>query len=445
MFLTIPFFGEDAALHVSYNQEHVVFHNFHIDKTIIAFIEFSGQLDNNKADMCMKPYLSLRKLTSRIVTRFRRVRLLWRLLRLTGLFLFLAGLILGTVIAIQARRNQEFFANQAAETLRAIVGKKVVGKAECMVFKLAHRTRRLLRSRPGRANPRVVERLRQPFKDSPPPATDAGAGPPPIEPLLESPTCSGEGRWQPLEAAHPGLWLTRIRPNAKDSTLFVNLVAIDLNKLQLTFFPGTEVTNKPELSSIPASMRSSLVAVFNGGWREHEKETGQRKAGILYRPLKNDKGTIVLAGTGVDICEWNPAVAARYPTADIRQNLPMFLIKGQAGESLLKYLRRTSLDFPTYRSALGLTTDRRWLFYGVGAALEPLDLATAFRLAACPDVINLDQNHGNVFFDLVKDNQPQPQLWSIETSLQCTKDQKVLTGSNRDFFCLNRIEQKSGT
>lgn len=367
--------------------------------------------------------------------------LVWRWKQLClGILLapILAGVVLCATIAIQARANQELYVNQAAETLREIIGPKAVSNLEYSVYVSVRRIHRFFYRAHGSVNARVASWLRQPLRDRSilPDTSDRPAD---LDPLIANPRLAEEGKWRPMKARTPGLWRTQIRPNPNEADESVDLVAIDLHRLQLKYIPGTEVTENDQLSKIPRGDRSSVVAVFNGGYRNHHDDTGQLKSGILYRPLQDDEGSIVLDRGAVWIGNWTDDDRQKFRNADVRQNLPILLDGGRPGAELLALLKKKRLDFPTIRTALGITADRRWLIFAGGSYLEPLELARALRLAYCPEAVHLDQNHGNVYFDLVKGAEGHLQFAGIEPSLHLIMNQKVFMGSKRDFFYITSL------
>lgn len=391
--------------------------------------------------MFSQRFISRNRLLKRVITAGRCASSRARRIMLAAALLPVLGMgILGAIVAVQAHINQELYANQAAETLRTIIGRRNVGRIEYVAFTLAQKIHKLTHVSHGQINPTVAQRLSLPLTVELRPGDD-GDRPPRIEPLIASPAMVGEGNWRPMDTSRPGLWTTQIRSNPEEQYECVNLVAIDLHRLQLTFVPGTEVTGNPQMSRIPSQKDPSapaVWAVFNGGFRNHDGDTGQRKAGVQYRPLQEGKGSIVLTGNGVEICKWDMLENLEYPAADVRQNLPILLNNGLFDERILHMLKKKRLDFPTYRTGLGLTADHRWLIYAGGAYQEPIELATALRLASCREAIHLDQNRGNVFFDLIKPGKSGLEFTGVDPSLHLIMHKKVLTGSVRDFFYLTQ-------
>jgi len=367
------------------------------------------------------------KLPQSVWAKFRRLSLGKRLVAVAAALCLAGGTVFSAVVAVQANLNDELFLNQAAETLRSIIGQEAVNWTEYTVYTWNHRIRKLFRGKPGRENPVVAARLEWPLAD----ALSHGAAsdrPANIEPLVGFPVLQGEGQWNHVNGSQ-GLWITRVRPNAQEEWEYATLVAIDPQKLKLTFVPGT-IAEEPDLSRIPPEVFPSLVAAFNGGFRGHHLDVGMRKNGAVYKPLRDGLASIILTDD-VLIRKWDPSVSASYPSADVRQNLRLLLENGKYHPP---FSSKEHLDFPTYRTGLGITADHRWLIFAGGGGLEPNELAVALRLASCSTAVHLDQNRGNVFFETVKRGKSGPTFIGIEPALHHDKSTRFLTGSVRDFF-----------
>lgn len=369
--------------------------------------------------------------------RFLRAGRLARFARV-GLYILLGlGAIFCATVVIQAQINKEEYANQAAETLRKIIGFDNVCRLEYAVFSLDKKYHKYFPRQRGKADPKVAAWLssaNRPYKQA------EGNQPVNLEPLVATPASPGEGQWRRLDRRINGLWRTFIRPSSADPDRAVHLVAIDQRCLGLYYVPGTELTKSESLSQIPATDRSQLIAIFNGGFRrDYRDEIGQRKAGKEYRPISKNKGTIIMDDGGVRICRWEEALAGQYPTADLRQNLAPLLENGQINEQVLHFLETKHLDFPCRRTGLGQTTDRRWLIFAGGDRMEPDDVAVALQLASCVNAVHLDQNRGNVFFDSCLWADGEPAFSGLTPRFHLANHDKVLTGSNRDFFYLKRL------
>jgi hypothetical protein len=301
-----------------------------------------------------------------------------------------------------------------------------------------------LQATPGKASSEAVEPQtndgssvegQQLAEDQP---ADGGDAPLPVAPLIALPPLKGEGAWEVLRKDYPWVWLTYLRPQPDFPDRLVYVVAIDLHHFKLSFIPGSECTGSEIVSSIPKADRPLLTAVFNGGFRkDYESHTGQRKDGVEYLHLRNNRGAVVIQGGAVRICNWNDAMNEQYGKADVRENLYSLMSKGQISEKLMKFFEKQHLDYPTYRDALGITEDGRWLLLAIGRWYEPIDVAVALQLASCSEAIYLDQNGGNVFFEHAfprKDGTVS--FIPLVKPLHLEQIDRVLTGSRRDFFYL---------
>ncbi len=330
------------------------------------------------------------------------------------------------------------------------IGDTAVRRVESIYYGVKGSVRRILYSKPGRVDPEVLAELDRPSPIQPDNGKENSVNtdaPPPVTRLIRSPRMKGEGQWEPLQSKEIGLFIAQIRTDAQDASQEVNLIAMDLTKLKLSYVPGTEITQKDELSKIPKRDWSSLVAMFNGGFRENHRYNpsmfrnfmGQRKDNITYQALEDGNASIIVDGDGAtDIRKWDQATAAKYPSADVRQNLPMLLDDG-AIDPL--FMVKQHLHFPTYRTALGIGSDPRWLIFAGGDGLRPLDMAKALKLAHCRNAVHMDQTAGNVMFDLSIPGTAPPVFKGVNPPLHHHRDRKFLQGSDRDFFYITRRSQ----
>ncbi len=371
-----------------------------------------------------------------LLTRFKRLSPFKRIMIGALAFIFLVVAGFSGVVAIQARINQEFFANQAAETLRVMFGEKFVARLETRVYRTKERVRKYLYARPGEAIPEVLEAVEssRPFalasSDS---APRDPAFPPPATVMIQSPPMKNEGNWTELKAKKSGMFTAQIRPDERDVSKLADLIAIDLTQLKIVFVPGTEITEKDDLSRIPKGEMDGLVAVFNGGFRSHHTLTmGQRKNGVEFGELQDDLAAIIMPADGATrILKWDKATAEKYAAADVRQNLMMLVDDGKIEAD---FLDEKHLDYATYRTGLGITDDNRWLIYAGGDNLKLTDVARALKLAHCNHASFLDQNTGNVMFEIASGDAIPPVLRGINPRLHHEKYRKFFEGSDRDFF-----------
>jgi hypothetical protein len=369
--------------------------------------------------------------------RTRPWRFLFRL-SVCGLALIVAlGGLFAAIVFVQARINKEDFANQAAVTLRQVIGQDQVARLEKQVFSLGKRWRRIFPKPHGNVNPRLAQWLAMPMRSARP--ASYGERPLDLEPLMTSPPLPNreEGHWSRALAGKAWCWRTDIRPSLDYPDRVLHLFAFDMRRLKMVFVPGRAATNSDTLSSIPEADRAWVRIVFNGGFRrDFVSEIGQRKNGVTYYELHQDRGTLILPERGVQIQRWSAQCAAKYPRADLRQNLFPLLCEGLTNPQFDTFMARHNLDFPTRRDALGITADGNWLVFAIGLKTEPCDLALGLQYAGCLNAILLDQNGGNVFFEYVSQKDGQMVFRPYSPAYHLKNMDRVLTGSSRDFFYL---------
>lgn len=240
----------------------------------------------------------------------------------------------------------------------------------------------------------------------------ARAGVPPfqprnVQPLYPALAAPGEGLWLPMPnpynaAAAPLMFKTFLHPDPARSYARVAIVAVDLTRVQLRVVAGTQEpvssARVPRSGLIPRANQSTLVAAFNGGFRAIHGRYGMMVAGQMLLPPQPYGDTIALYKDGtVRIAPWT-ALAATLPQMDsFRQTPPYLAAQGQLNPALLDerstlWGATVSRDTVIWRSALGLSADRRTLYYGAGESLTARRIAEAMVAAGASDVAELDVN-----------------------------------------------------
>lgn len=343
----------------------------------------------------------------------------------TGMALLFAG-----IVWVQAERYQECFANQAADTLRQVIGDRLVSNLEDGVCRTKVFATRLLHWSHAKANPDVAQSLDLPLTPVVP-AAGPESMPPTISPLVIGQSLRQEGQWRAFAPPGTGMWRTEIRTSVADYWESVDLVAIDLRRLSVRFVPGTDVTGDERASRISPADGPHVVAVFNGGFRPGY-DWGMRINGVETRKLHDNMASIVMTSETVALCSWSPVAMNAWKGADVRQNLSLLLDDGIYHNPLPP--KRRNLNFKTFRSALGASADGRWLIYACGEAASTQEIATALRLASCYAAAHLDMNPGNVFFDAVRHEDCSLVYTPEEPVFHKYKIAQLMTGSRRDFF-----------
>jgi hypothetical protein len=187
----------------------------------------------------------------------------------------------------------------------------------------------------------------------------------------------------------------------------IALVRIDLSKLQLHMMPGSlepshapdVVAALPHMGLTPAADQSRLVAAFNGGFKAVNGRYGMVVNGVTLLPPQIGLATLAIYKNGrVALGTWGPDIVPSADLVALRQNCPPIIEQGQINPQV-------STDNPvlwgntvgnrdiTWRTAIGLSRDGRYLIYTVGNATSIDTLAQALLQAGAYNAMQLDINH----------------------------------------------------
>jgi Phosphodiester glycosidase len=223
-----------------------------------------------------------------------------------------------------------------------------------------------------------------------------------IKPLVQ-PGLPGEGVWRSTFAhggSSPPVLITSYRPDPINYPRLVAGVAwIDHTRTSTTLVPGISEPAVPLPSrgseEVPASMRSRLVATFNGAFKLKDARGGVAFGGHTYVPLEPGMATIVRYSSGrVNVIAWHGGAIAGHKVVFARQNLPLIVNHGRPNPNLSDgpewgfTLGNKAL---VWRSAVGV--DRRGnLIYVAGPDLGLRELATVMIHAGAVRAMELDIN-----------------------------------------------------
>lgn len=186
----------------------------------------------------------------------------------------------------------------------------------------------------------------------------------------------------------------------------VALVRVDLSRLQLHIMPGfLEPSHDgnilkaiPNPGLTPASDVSHLVAGFNGGFKAINGYYGMMVNGVTLLPPVPGIATIALYNDGrVRLGSWGTDIGPSPDMIAYRQNCPLMVQSGQinpqvSADNRLVWGSTVGNQEITWRTAVGLTQDGRYLIYGVGNATTVATLAQAMQAAGAYNAMQLDIN-----------------------------------------------------
>jgi hypothetical protein len=288
-------------------------------------------------------------------------------------------------------------------------------------------------------------------------AAPSGAFPPPgIAPPFAKTAASGDGVWAPFGSAAlgeraatgPSVFRTVLHPHPDSRFVTVTIAAVDLSRLGMRLVPGTEDmlwANRPKSEPsglVPADERDRLVAVMNGGFQPKHGHWGLVAGAVSITPPREEGCTLALYRDGsVRLAPWPKLAASRAEMESIRQTPPCLLDDGVVHPALLrgddKRWAGHAADLTTRRrSAAGLDSSGRVLFYAMGEEASPRWLAEALRLAGASCAAQLDINWYWTRFLLfgTPNGEPLQVTSTLIPKMEHLKRGYVERPSTRDFF-----------
>ena len=344
---------------------------------------------------------------------------------------------------------------EVADTLRTVVGVQPVADLESLSNQLRDDINRL-RYVGGSAQPQISWSAITPAV---PPTPMAQTLPTPTDPPAATPTAPGPDAvsaspplaWQvygPTQDGYPLMARTLILVDSTRSYAGVALVRIDLSKVELHMMPGTlEPAHPsgigqiiPDLGTVPISDRPALVAAFNGGFKAVHGRYGMMVNGLTLLPPIDGMATVAIYRDGsVQLGAWNQDIL---PSADMlafRQNCPPLIDAGALNPILDNdairawgFTRNTDI---AWRTALGLTQDRRFLIFAVGNGTSAKFLAEALQQAGAYSAMQLDVNQYYARFITYTQVNGQP-VGERLLDQMTNNPMQFLNPDLRDFFYL---------
>jgi hypothetical protein len=247
------------------------------------------------------------------------------------------------------------------------------------------------------------------------------------------------------------LFRTTLHPHKTSRFIKLDVVAIDSNQLSLHWVIGTKdhLANKlvphhtPGL--IPQDAQERALAIFNGGFQARHGWWGQMSHGITLLEPKDAGCTVAIFEDGsVRLGPWNELSAVKDRMLAFRQAPPCLVHDGAIHPRLesgnTKVWAGRNPDRKTRRrSALGIDTSGRVLYFAIGTETDPLALARGMKAVGATTALQLDINWAWTRFLLVgrRDGQPRVTTSLVDGSLH-GKNEYFSYASHRDFFYLTR-------
>lgn len=354
-----------------------------------------------------------------------------------------------------------------ADSLRTIIGPQKTAQIEGWYLSLTDATNRAVYTVSGKSP-------NAPWKQAnatPAPSPTTGKGSiagivpiyaipmnlPLITPLIH-PALNGEGRWQNApdittpKGYAPLIERTFFRPDPVRPFAIVTLLAFNPHTTYLTIVPGTTEPGGSlkhyGTGKIPAPIaQSTLLAVFNGGFKYADGHFGLMSNHVVIVPPQNHVATLAITSSGeIFIGEWgvDPRLTVNNPDlVSWRQNAALLINHGTInpltndgwawGGTILNSVY-------TWRSGIGVTADGT-LIYAAGNSLSAKTLGESLQAAGAVMAIQTDINPYWVRAFLYSHAQNGDAIaHKLHPSMQGT-GYEYLRNSQRDFFYVTIAEK----
>lgn len=357
-----------------------------------------------------------------------------------------------------------------AEGARSVVGPGPVATLEDLSYGVADRVRLLVGSADDK--PKTYWDAPSDEAAAAPASPTTGAtdvkGNHPLAPAAAAPpfpavAAASDGAWlvvaPPGSRAAPAMWKTLIHPDPKRPFAAVAIVAIDRHAIELHVAPGTDEPKAPQIPTVvrtglvPSKEQPQLVAAFNGGFRAMHGNYGMMAGGVTFIPPRDIACTVAFFEPGkgaspdddLTIQTWSKIADRRETMTAFRQTPPCLVEDGEPNPGLLQEFNRNwgatvGGDTIIRRSAIGLSKDRRHLFYALGDAVTAQSIGRAMQVVGAHDAAQLDVNYSYPRFVLFEQNPSGSPLATspIVPDLKYSPTDYVVGPQQRDFFYLTR-------
>lgn len=284
------------------------------------------------------------------------------------------------------------------------------------------------------------------------PTTAAGpphlAPPAPITPIV-SPPLPGEGTWHPagrLVNGLPAVYEARLRPDPVHTSLVTGVAWMDPKLLGAKLFAGNKEPGGgpwPYMAPIPDSLRGTLVAAFNSGFKLQDSHGGYYAYGKLAKPLVPGAASLVIYKNGtVDVGSWGTEVNMGPSVAAVRQNLTLIIDHGKATSGVnggfTQWGATVGNKVLVWRSGVGVTANGA-LLYAAGAGLSVQSLTDVLLHAGAVRAMEMDINSTWTSFFSFDPPAGQPAGPSNGTKLvpdMVRPPGRYFVGSARDFVAM---------
>jgi len=362
------------------------------------------------------------------------------MLKLKNIFVARRGLIIMSVIGVMSLGGAAYVvsqnpavAAQVADVLRKTIGNEAVANLETMMFTLQDNVRQLEYQVTGKkaASPWSLTPVPTQVVEVTPtlPAATANPSQPQLTPTAKSNLNTGgvswpppnimnrigqledEGIWTPYiydSAGRVAAYRTFLQPDKERKYVVTAIVVFNLNVTRLGYVIGTKepvsTVNLHRPGSIPNNDKQPgvLLAAFNGGFQSQHGQFGVMYEGNILLSGREGMGTLILYKDGrLNLVPWDKKF---YDTTEIkswRQNGPLLVRNGEINPDTNTTDKIKSVDYwgatvdgnaVTWRSGIGLSANKQFLYYVAGPGLTVSTLANALKNVSATDAMQLDIN-----------------------------------------------------
>lgn len=294
----------------------------------------------------------------------------------------------------------------------------------------------------------------EPEATAPPTTVDPGPQPPASLPTFFEPALAGEGQWTVLATAggYPAVWGTSIRPYPEAGGVVATIAVIDQTYVRVGMFNGGEEPGGhwQRVNRVPAELYASLLAVFNGGFRQQDYGGGYMTEGKYVKPMRPGDGTIAIGRDGkLVIGEMGREIQDDGSWVSLRQNLMLMVDDGVSMVGTEKTKRvwwgaNYGSEVYTIRSAVCELSDGRIAYAYVGD-VDAGQMAQSLVNMGCVKAIQLDINGTWPNFQSFVHN-PDGSLQPVFLDRRMgSNTYRYLRGSAKEFFAFFDIAQLPAT
>ncbi|MDT7725770.1 MAG: hypothetical protein QOI21_2346 [Actinomycetota bacterium] len=256
----------------------------------------------------------------------------------------------------------------------------------------------------------------------------------------------GEGIWIPGARTADGRiadYTTYLRADPQHASVVAGIAMLDQGVVSTQLVAGTKEpggSGWPGGAQVPQSLRSSLLATFNSGFKLADTSGGFYLGGRMAKPLKDGIASLVIDSSGtVSVGQWGRDVTMGPNIAAVRQNLELVVdngkpVAGLAGNPAGQWGSASNQFQFTWRSGIG-TDSAGHLIYVGGAQLTLTTLADVMARAGIVRGMELDIHTGMVTFNTYRPDQPGTSPAKLLPSMPSPAD-RYLAPDQRDFFAV---------